>query len=251
SGAVGTMATFGKDGPKIQKMVMDDLGLTAEPVANQIVQRDRHADVLCALALCAAFMEKMAKEIRNLQRTEIAEIAEGFSSKQVGSSTMPHKRNPHKSERVCSIARLVRANAMTAMENIALEHERDLTNSANERAIFSESFIASDYMAKQMIGILSSLVFYPENIKRNLESTRGLIMAERVMIYLVDSGKMGRQEAHELVRTISQEAFIANRHLKDAMIEKKVLSKKEAEELFDYRTYVGWAKKIVEDACKG
>jgi adenylosuccinate lyase len=251
SGAVGTMATFGKDGPKMQKLVMDDLGLAAEPVANQVVQRDRHADVLCALAIAAAAMEKMAKEIRNLQRTEIGEISEGFSSKQVGSSTMPHKRNPHKSERVCSIARLVRGNAITAMENIALEHERDLTNSANERVIFAESFIATDYMAKQMEGILSSLVFYPENIKKNLELTRGLIMAERVMIFLVDNRKMGRQEAHELVRTLSQEAFSSGRHLKDVLVETKTLTKKEADELFDVSTYVGQAKKIVEDALNG
>jgi len=250
SGAVGTMATFGKEGPKIQKMLMEELGLTAEPVANQVVQRDRHAEVLSVLALAAAMIEKVAKEIRNLQRTEILELSEGFGKKQVGSSTMPHKRNPHKSERLCSLARLVRANAITAMENIALEHERDLTNSANERAIFGESFVAVDYMAKQLTSILGSLVFYPENMKRNLELTHGLIMAERVMIYLVDSGKMGRQEAHELVRTLSHQAFSEKRHLKEAMLEKKILSEKEADELFDYSTYTGHAEKIVEDALK-
>src|SRR5262249_21620275 len=136
SGAVGTMATFGKDGPRIQKLVMKELGLDEAKVTNQVIQRDRHAEVMCALALTAALIEKIAKEVRNLQRTEILEIAEGFGSKQVGSSTMPHKRNPHKSERVCSLARIARANVLTALENIALEHERDLTNSANERAIF-------------------------------------------------------------------------------------------------------------------
>ncbi|MEW6749228.1 MAG: adenylosuccinate lyase [Candidatus Micrarchaeota archaeon] len=250
SGAVGTMATFGKDGPKIQEMAMDELGLSAEPVANQVVQRDRHAEVLSVLALGAAMMEKAAKEIRNLQRTEILEISEGFEKKQVGSSTMPHKRNPHKSERVCSLARLVRANALTALENIALEHERDLTNSANERAIFGESFVAVDYMARQLTAILGSLVFYPENMKRNLELTRGLVMAERIMIYLVDTGKMGRQEAHELVRELSQQAFSEKRHLKDVMVEKNVLSEKEAVELFDYSTYIGHAQSIVDSALK-
>ncbi len=250
SGAVGTMATFGKDGPKIQKLVMKELGLEEAKVTNQVLQRDRHAEVLCALALIAALMEKMAREIRNLQRTEIGEVAEPFASRQVGSSTMPHKRNPHKSERVCSLARLVRANVLTAMENIALEHERDLTNSANERAIFPESFVAVDYMVLEMDRILSGLVFYPENIRRNLEMTRGLIMAERVMIYLTDKKGMGRQDAHELVRTLAQEAFEGGRHLKDLLLEKKVLNREEAAELFDYSTYIGQAEKIVEEAVK-
>jgi adenylosuccinate lyase len=250
SGAVGTMATFGKDGPKIQKMVMAELGLSEDPVTNQVVQRDRHAEVLCTLALTAAGIEKIAKEIRNLQRTEILEISEGFGSKQVGSSTMPHKRNPHKSERLCSIARLVRANLSAALENIALEHERDLTNSANERAIFGESFIAVDYMALEMTKILQSLVFYPENIRRNLELTQGLIMAERVMIHLAGGGRMGRQEAHELVRELSQKAFSEKRHLRDVLVEKKILDSKTADALFDYSTYTGHAKKIVEEAVR-
>ncbi len=250
SGAVGTMATFGDDGPKIQKLVMKELGIEGAKVTNQVVQRDRHAEVLCDLALVAALAEKIAKEIRNLQRTEILELSEGFSAKQVGSSTMPQKRNPHKSERVCSLARLVRANVNAAIENIALEHERDLTNSANERAIFSESFIATDYMILEITKILSGLVFYPENIKRNLELTKGLIMSERIMIYLVENKVMGRQEAHELVRTLAQEAFAGKMHLKDLVVERKVLQPKVAEELFDYSTYIGHAKKIVEEAVK-
>ncbi|MFN7991853.1 MAG: adenylosuccinate lyase [Candidatus Micrarchaeia archaeon] len=250
SGAVGTMATFGKDGPRIQRLVMKELGLDEAKVTNQVIQRDRHAEVLCCLALTAAMLEKIAKEIRNLQRTEILELSEGFGPKQVGSSTMPHKRNPHKSERVCSLARLVRANLATAIENIALEHERDLTNSANERAIFGESFIAVDYMVNETAKILGSLVFYPENIKRNLEMTGGLIMAERVMIHLVDSGRMGRQEAHELVRELSQEAFSKKAHLRDILTAREVLSRKEADSIFDYSTYTGQARKIVEEAVK-
>jgi len=249
SGAVGTMATFGKDGPKIQKIVMKELGLEPAKVTNQVVQRDRHAEVLLDLALCAAMMEQVAKELRNLQRTEIAEVYESFGAKQVGSSTMPHKRNPHKSERVCSIARIVRANVMTAIENIPLEHERDLTNSANERAIFAESFIATDFMALELTKILTSLRFYEDNIKRNLEMTNGLIMAERLMIKLTEKG-MGRQEAHEVVRTLSQEAFECKRHLKAIVLERKLLDKAEADVLFDYSTYIGSAVKIVEESVK-
>ncbi len=249
SGAVGTMATFGKQGPEIQELVMKELGLEPAEVTNQVIQRDRHAEVLCDLALIAAAIEKVAKEIRNLQRTELLEISEGFGKKQVGSSTMPHKRNPHKSERLCSLARLVRANTLTAIENIALEHERDLTNSANERAIFSESFVCTHYMVLELTKILSHLEFSDEHIKRNLELTGGLIMAERLMICLTEKG-MGRQEAHEQVRTLAQEAFKSHRHLKDLVIEKKVLDEKEAEKIFDYSTYIGNAEKIVEKALK-
>ncbi len=248
SGATGTMATFGKDGPRIQQLVMKELRLEPAMVSNQVIQRDRHAEVLCALALIAATMEKIAKEIRNLQRTEIAEVYEAFGSRQVGSSTMPHKRNPHKSERVCSLARIPRANVLTAIENMALEHERDLTNSANERAIFGESFVCVHYMCLQLTAILSGLRFFPDNIKRNLEMTRGLILAERVMIHLAEKKGMGRQEAHELVRSLSQEAFDSGRHLKELLIQKKLLSEPEAEKLFDYSTYVGSARIIVEQA---
>jgi adenylosuccinate lyase len=251
SGAVGTMATFGKDGPAMQNLVMKELGLGEDPVTNQVVQRDRHAEVICAIAITGALLEKIAKEIRNLQRSEMCEISEPFSAKQVGSSTMPQKRNPHKSERVCSLARLLRGNVLTALENIALEHERDLTNSANERAIFGESFICLDYMTIEITKILDGLVFYPENIKRDLELTNGLVMSERIMIFLVESGRLGRQEAHEAVRLLAQEAFAKKRHMKDLVLERKLLTKKEADELFDYSTYTGQAKKIVEDAVKG
>lgn len=249
SGAVGTMATFRGQGPEIQKLVMKELGLEGAKVTNQVVQRDRHAEVLCDLALAAAAMEKAAKEIRNLQRTEMLEISEGFGKKQVGSSTMPHKRNPHKSERICSIARIVRANVAVALENIALEHERDLTNSANERVIFGGSFVGTHYMCLELNKILNKLEFSDEHIRRNLELTNGLIMAERLMIALTEKG-MGRQEAHELVRTNAQEAFKAGRHLKELVIEKKILDKEEAGKIFDYSTYIGNAVEIVENAVR-
>jgi len=249
SGATGTMATFRGKGMKIQEEVMKELGIKPAKTSNQVIQRDRHAEVMCALAITAASLEKIAKELRNLQRNEILEVSESFGKKQVGSSTMPHKRNPHKSERVCSLARVVRANVQVALENIPLEHERDLTNSANERIIFPESFIATDYMAKQMTAILSNLEFFPENIRKNLEMSRGLIMAERLMIELTKKGT-GRQEAHETVREAAQEAFKSGKHLKDVVIEKKIISEKEAEEIFNPETYIGEAEKIVDNALK-
>lgn len=248
SGAVGTKATFHGKGSAIEMEVMKSLELTPAKVTNQVIQRDRHAEVLSSLAIFSSLFEKIAKEIRNLQRNEILEVSEYFSPKQVGSSTMPQKRNPHKSERICSIARLVRANVQTALENIALEHERDLTNSANERAIFSESFIATHYILLQITKILSTLEFFPQNIKKNLELTHGLVLSERVMIALTNKG-MARQEAHELVRQLAQVAFRNGRHLKDVLKEKtKHFSEKELNELFDYSTYIGEAEKIVEDS---
>lgn len=249
SGATGTMATFEGKGMKMQELVMKELGLKPAKTSNQVIQRDRHAEVMCVLALTAALLEKIAKELRNLQRSEILEVSESFGKKQVGSSTMPHKRNPHKSERICSLARVVRANVQVALENIPLEHERDLTNSANERVIFPESFIATDYMAKQMTAILSNLEFFPENIKKNLELSKGLIMAERLMIELTKKG-MGRQEAHELVRGMAQEAFKSGRHLRDVVLEKNIISEKEADEIFSPETYIGDAEKIVENVLK-
>ncbi|HNT61156.1 MAG TPA: hypothetical protein PKJ97_04230, partial [Candidatus Bilamarchaeaceae archaeon] len=165
---------------------------------------------------------------------------------------MPHKRNPHKSERICSLARLVRANVQTALENIPLEHERDLTNSANERFIFPESFIVTDYMLKQLNSVLEGLRFFPENIRRNLELTKGLIMAERVMLALTEKG-VGRQEAHEEVRGLSQKAFAEGKSLRETLeagpLGKK-FTKKELDALFDPSTYTGDAEKIVELAAR-
>ncbi len=272
SGAVGTFASFEpfsfterkalgekkgigateKQGFKIQELVMEELGLKPASATNQVVQRDRHAEVMFALALVAAALEKMAKEFRNLQRTEILEICEGFSSKQVGSSTMPHKRNPHKSERICSLARVVRANVQTALENIPLEHERDLTNSANERYIFPESFITLDYMLVEMGKILENITLYDKNIKRNLELTKGLVTAERVMLAL--AGKIGRQKAHELVRKCSMKAFEEEKQLGEILSHdaevKKHLTGAQVKELTNPYTYTGLAGEIIDNLLK-
>jgi len=251
SGAAGTMATFQGKGREIQELVMKQLSLAPAKVTNQVVQRDRHAEVLFDLALIAATCEKIAKEIRNLQRNEIMEVAEPFGAKQVGSSTMPQKRNPHKSERICSLARLVRGNVAVALENIPLEHERDLTNSANERFIFAESFIVTDYMLSQLNNILSGLQFFPENIERNLALTGGAVMAERIMIELT-SRRMGRQEAHELMRTSAREAFAKKQKLIDVLLEKKevlkLIKKEELAGLFEPKNYIGESVEIVEKA---
>lgn len=251
TGAVGTQASFGKDAIELQNIIMTELGLTPVLVSNQVVQRDRHAEIIFLLALISATGEKTAKELRNLQRTEIGEIYESFAGKQVGSSTMPHKRNPHKSERVCSIARIVRACVAPAMENIPLEHERDLTNSAAERMIFPEAFILTDYLLRQLTEILEKLVIQEDNIRRNLDFTGGLIMCEHLMIGMVEKG-IGRQEAHEILRRAAGEAFENRKPLKDILLKnQRVMSVMNENDITSYlkpENYIGTAVEQVEHA---
>ncbi len=253
TGAVGTQASFGKKGIELQKFVMKELGLEPVLVSTQVIQRDRYAEVIYDMALIAATLEKIAKEIRNLQRTEIAEVFEPFKEKQVGSSTMPHKRNPHKSERICGLARIVRSNVMPALENIPLEHERDLTDSSAERIIFPETFILVDYMLKEMTNILSGLEFNYDNIKRNLDKTKGLIMTENLMLGLVKKG-VGRQDAHELLRQASMKVIKENKNLKEILLKDKIIKKKftgkELDWYLDPKNYIGTAVEQVENAVK-
>ncbi len=251
SGATGTMATFGPDAFKLEALVMADLGLSADPVSTQIIMRDRHAELLFTLALIATTIEQAAQEIRNLQRTEIGEVAEAFGAKQVGSSTMPQKRNPHRSERLCSLARVVRAQIPIAMENIPSEHERDLTNSAAERYLFPIVFCTTDFMLLEMTALLSGLQFFPEAIARNLALTKGGILAERVMMALAAKG-MGRQEAHELLRKAALESAEKNKPLPEILRSKpdvsRLLEPAELSALFDPSTYIGQASQIVKRA---
>ncbi len=253
TGAVGTQASFGEKGIEIQSLVMQKLKLRPAIVSTQVIQRDRHAELTMMFALVAATLDKIAKEIRNLQRTEIAEVFEPFKARQVGSSTMPQKRNPHKSERICSLARMVKSFVLPALENVSLEHERDLTNSASERIIIPESFILLDYMLKQMHMIVEKLEFNPDMIRRNLELTQGLCMSESVMIGLVEKG-MGRQEAHELLRQAAQETLKSGSALRETLTKEgtvlKYLTEQELEERLDPENYLGTAKAQVEKAIR-
>ncbi|NJE76871.1 adenylosuccinate lyase [Thermococcus sp. ES12] len=249
SGAVGTMASFGEKGLEIQRLVMEDLGLKPARISNQIIQRDVYAELMMVLALIASTLDKMALEIRNLQRTEILEISEPFGKKQVGSSTMPHKRNPIRSEKVSGLARILYSNVFPALLNNPLWHERDLTNSSVERVILPESFVLLDEMLKSMKKVLAGLEFFPENIRRNLYMTNNLIMAEPLMLKLTERG-MGRQEAHELVRGLAMKAFEENRDLIEVAGEnedvKKFLSENDFESLKP-ENYVGMAPRIVDN----
>ncbi|MFH1477321.1 MAG: adenylosuccinate lyase [Verrucomicrobiota bacterium] len=253
TGAVGTQASFGADAPKLQRLVMKALGLTPVMVSNQVIQRDRHAEIVFDLALLAATGEKIAREIRNLQRTEIGEVFEPFRKQQVGSSTMPQKRNPHKSERICSLARIIRAQVAPALENIPLEHERDLTNSAAERVIFPEAFILTDYLLRQLDEILRGLEINKSAIQKNLELTNGLIMSERVMLELVKRG-LGRQAAHEILRQAARTAFDANRPLKGILLQDrrvtKIMTAAALDRCLDPAGYIGTAVAQVDAVLK-
>ena len=249
SGAVGTMASFGDEGLEIQRLVMEDLGLKPARISNQIIQRDVYAELMMVLALIASTLDKIALEIRNLQRTEILEISEPFGKKQVGSSTMPHKRNPIRSEKVSGLARVLYSNVLPALLNNPLWHERDLTNSSVERVILPESFVLLDEMLKSMKKVLSGLEFFPENIRRNLYMTNNLIMAEPLMLKLTEKG-MGRQEAHELVRGLAMKAFGENRDLIAVARENEDVRRFLTEDDFESlkpENYIGMAPQIVEN----
>src|SRR5213083_1346805 len=217
SGAVGTGAAFGPYALDIQPAVMRDLGVGMEEAATQVVGRDRYAEFIAVLANLAASLEKFCTEVRNLQRTEIAEVAEAFEAKQVGSSTMAQKENPVASENVCSLARIVRSLVTPALENIPLWHERDLTNSAAERIILPHACVLIDEMLAKTTEIFRTLRVYPDRMKANLEATGGQAMAEAVLIALVGKG-LGRQEAHKLVRDAALKARSKGVPLRDALL---------------------------------
>jgi adenylosuccinate lyase len=203
SGAVGNYAAID---PEVERLACERLGLEPEPAATQVVQRDRHAELLCALALTAASLERFALEIRHLARTEVAEVQEPFGAGQKGSSAMPHKRNPVVSERICGLARVVRAAAVVGLENVALWHERDISHSSAERVTIPDAFLALDYMLDRFSWLVDGLIVRPEQMRRNLELGRGLFFSQRILLALVDSG-LSRDEAYRLVQGHAMRAW--------------------------------------------
>lgn len=250
SGAVGTGAALGPKFLEIQERVMRDLGLSGEEVATQVVCRDRYSELICIMAEMCTSCERYATEIRNLQRNEIQELSESFDTEsQVGSSTMAHKKNPITSENICGLARIVRAFVTPTMENMVLWHERDLTNSSSERFIIPHVLVLTDDILVKMNEVFSTLVVNSERMRANLESARGMVMAEAVMIALSERG-MGRQEAHELVRRCSMEAEGRGLHLIKALSASEevsaLMSEDELEKVMDPRNYIGHSAKIVD-----
>ena len=203
SGAVGTYANVD---PQVEAIACQKLGLEPDSASTQVISRDRHADYVQQLALLTASIERFAVEIRNLQRTDVLEVEEFFSKKQKGSSAMPHKRNPIRSERLTGMARIVRGNAVAALENVALWHERDISHSSVERVILPDSCILTHFMLKEITGLVKNLLVYPENMKRNMNVYGGVIFSQRVMLTLVEKG-MKREEAYRVVQKCAHEAW--------------------------------------------
>ena len=253
SGAVGNMASFGEKGIEIQNFITKELGLNPALIANQIIQRDRHAEVLFLTALIGQSLAKVARQFRVLQRNEIAEMFEPFKKAQVGSSTMPHKRNPHKSERICSLARVLKSNIIPALDNIILEDERDLTNSANERIIFAENFILLDFMIIQLTSIIQEVEFDEERIEENLNLTKGACLSEKIMLNLVEKG-IGRQEGHEILRKAAIKAKKENRFIKEILLENgkitESFTKDEIDDLLNPHNYIGKSLELLENLLK-
>jgi adenylosuccinate lyase len=203
SGAVGQYAAID---PEVERIACERLGLEPAPASTQILQRDRHAELLSALALCAASLEKFALEIRHLARTEVREVEEPFGKGQKGSSAMPHKRNPVVAERICGLARVVRAGAVVGLENVALWHERDISHSSAERVVIPDAFLALDYMLDKFTWLMEGLTVRPEQMRRNLESSHGLYFSQRLLLALVESG-LERDEAYGLVQRNAMRAW--------------------------------------------
>ncbi len=203
SGAVGTYANVD---PQIEAIACQKLGLKPDCASTQVISRDRHADYVQQLALLTASIERFAVEIRNLQRTDVLEVEEFFSKKQKGSSAMPHKRNPIRSERLTGMARIVRGNAVAALENVALWHERDISHSSVERVILPDSCILTHFMLKEITGLVKNLLVYPENMKRNMNVYGGVIFSQRVLLTLVEKG-MSREEAYRVVQGCAHQAW--------------------------------------------
>ncbi|OPX83675.1 MAG: Adenylosuccinate lyase [Pelotomaculum sp. PtaB.Bin104] len=235
SGVVGTYANID---PRVEEHVCARMGLTPAMVSTQVLQRDRHAEYLTTIAVIGSSLDKFATELRSLQRTDILEVEEYFKKGQKGSSAMPHKRNPITGERISGLARLLRGNAVAAMENVPLWNERDISHSSVERVIIPDSTITLDYMLVKLTGIITNLLVYPENMMRNVERTHGLIFSQRVLLSLVEEKGLSRERAYELVQRNAMQSWRTGENFRELLVKDSevtaLLSEKELDELFDY-----------------
>ncbi|MBU1261838.1 adenylosuccinate lyase [bacterium] len=238
SGAVGTYAHID---PRIEEIACQDLGLLPDPISSQIIQRDRHADYLCTLAIISSSLDKFATEIRSLQRTELGEVEEPFGKGQKGSSAMPHKKNPVLCERISGLSRITRANAQVGLENIALWNERDISHSSAERVVLADSSILVDFMLAEFSRVIKGLVVYPERMLENLNKTKGLIFSEGLMLAIVKKG-VSREEAYRLVQTPALLAKEKGSDFKEQILKENgiltILSKMEIEECFSIKSHL-------------
>lgn len=247
SGAVGTYANIS---PKVEAHVCARLGLQPAMVSTQVLQRDRHAEYLTTIAVIGSSLDKFATELRSLQRTDILEVEEYFKKGQKGSSAMPHKRNPITGERISGLARLLRGNAMAAMENVPLWNERDISHSSVERVIIPDSTITLDYMLVKMTGMIANLQVYPENMLRNVERTHGLIFSQRVLLALVEEKGLSRERGYELVQRNAMQSWRTGASFRDLLLQDSevtaLLSEKEIDNLFDYHYHLKYVDEIYQ-----
>ena len=241
SGAVGTYAATG---PEFEARVLARLGLRREDVSTQVVARDRHAELLSAIALAGAGLERFATEVRHLQRTEVREVQEPFRAGQKGSSAMPHKRNPIKSEQITGLARVLRGNAQAALENVALWHERDISHSSVERVILPDSTILLDYLQHRTIALVTDMTVSPERMLANLELTHGALFSQRVLLALVGGGS-SRDDAYRITQELAQRAWDESIQLRDLLGGDERAGGLDLDEIFDYSHYVRNAGEIV------
>lgn len=236
SGAVGTSSTIPL---KIESFVAKKLKLDIEPFATQVIPRDRHAEVFMSLAFLASFLERLAIEFRHLQRSEVSEVIEGFSDGQKGSSAMPHKKNPISAENITGLARLIKGYAWTAMENIPLWHERDISHSSNERVIFQDSFTATHYILRRMESLVKSLYVDQDRMSDNSQMLGGVLFSSHLLIYLVENFQMSREEAYKIIQSAAH-SLEKNEHLSDYLIKKhpKFFNKKQMSHLFSGKTHI-------------
>src|SRR5579884_266521 len=210
----GTVGTYAAIDPEVERLACERLGLEPEPVSTQVIPRDRHAELLAALALCASSLDRFATEIRHLARTEVREVEEPFAAGMKGSSAMPHKRNPKVAERICGLARVVRAASLVGLEDVTLWHERDISHSSAERVVVPDAFIALDYMLDRFTWIVDGLVVYPERMRRNIEASHGLVFSHRLLLALVESG-LDRADAYRLVQRRAMQAWDEERDFRE------------------------------------
>jgi adenylosuccinate lyase len=241
SGAVGT---YSATSPEFEARVLGRLGLQREPVSTQVVARDRHAELLQAIALAGAGLERFATEIRHLQRTEVREVEEPFRAGQKGSSAMPHKRNPIKSEQITGLARVLRADAQAGVENVALWHERDISHSAPERVILPDSTILIDYLQQRTIALVEGMTVHEERMRENLDFTYGALFSQRVLLALVATG-MTRDDAYRVVQRNAQQAWDTRTPLRELLAAEPAAQDLDLEAIFDYGHYTRYAAEIV------